>query len=78
MHYYQMMNGNDWVFGIFGVVFWALVLTVIVMLIIRLAKDNGEPGVQGGDKSIETVKMRYAKGEINKHEFEQIKKDLSE
>jgi putative membrane protein len=73
-----MTNGNDWIFGIFGVVFWALLLAAIVMLIIRLARGTSDSDVQRGDKSIEIAKMRYAKGEITKHEFEQIKKDLAE
>jgi putative membrane protein len=78
MHYYQFMNGNDWMVGIFGIVFWALVFTAIVVLIIRLAKYPSESGFGNNDKSIEIAKMRYAKGEIDKREFEQIKKDLSE
>jgi putative membrane protein len=73
-----MMNGGDWIVGILGLLFGVLVFAVIVMLIVRLARSSSETYMMRGDKPIEIAKARYAKGEITKHEFEQIKKDLAE
>lgn len=73
-------------FGIFGFIFQILFWGLIIMLIVRLFKSshsshshcchNGEIDETTGDRSLEIVKERYAKGEIDKKEFEQLKKDL--
>ena len=75
------MGGFGW---IFIVVFWGLVVWAIVSLV-RGNFGNGHgcghghgEGTHGKDKSpLEILKERYAKGEIDKKEFEEKKKDLS-
>ena len=52
--------------------FWALVIVGIVLLIKWLAA--GHHGSE--NKALDILKERYAKGEINKEEFEAKKKDL--
>ncbi len=69
-------EGYGW-FG-FGwlwmVLLWGALIGLIVWAIARLSRrDSSESKV----KHIEIAKERYAKGEISKEEFEQIKKDLS-
>ncbi len=71
---YSMMGG----YGFFGwgfmILFWILVLFGIVYLM-RLISEKNETGKE--EKSaMDILKERYAKGEINKEEFEEKKKDL--
>ena len=74
------MGGFSW---IFMVVFWGLVIWAIVALV-RGGFGNGHgcghdhaDTAHGKDKSpLEILKERYAKGEIDKKEFEERKKDL--
>lgn len=72
---YNMMNGNDWGWGLLMMTFWILVVSAIVVLIVR-----GTYTHDGSDSNpstaLDIAKQRYAKGEINKNEFEQMKKDL--
>jgi len=71
-----MMWGDHWMFGGFMWIFWVAVLVGLVFLIKYLVQQSskGEPGVK--EDALEILKKRYAKGEINKEEFEQKKKDL--
>jgi putative membrane protein len=74
-----MMWDLTWGWGMglglfFMILFWGAIIALIVWLIIKLTKREGG---SGKDKSIEIARERYAKGEISKEEFEQIKKDIS-
>ena len=56
--------------------FWILFLVVIVLLVVNLAaKKEQNPQSKS---AIEILKERYAKGEIDKEEFDQKRKDLAE
>ena len=71
-----MMSGLNG-FGIFGwlsmVLFWLLLILGIVALLRYLGRSSQQ---QYGKTNLEILKERYAKGEIDKKEFEAIKKDL--
>ena len=69
--------GMGWFGPIFMVVFWALVITGLVLFIKWLVwgSKGGQQG-SGSPNAIEILKARYARGEIDREEFEQIKKDL--
>jgi len=71
--------GMGWFGGIFMIVFWILLIVGLVYLIRWLAiSTKGESrGPSGGETALEILKKRYARGEINKEEFEEKKKDLT-
>jgi putative membrane protein len=72
--------GNmGWVGPIFIGLFWVL-LIVLIILLIRWLLSSGHTGNQDqgrGESALEILKKRYARGEIDKEEFEAKKKDLS-
>jgi len=59
-------------------VFWILILGLIIWAVVALVRGLSEPssGSSRGDSALETLKRRYAKGEISKEEYEAKKKDL--
>ena len=71
--------GMGWFGGILMVVFWILIIVGLVFLIKWLIQSTGRDRTigNGGNRSLEILKERYAKGEIDKEEFESKKKDLS-
>jgi putative membrane protein len=70
--------GGGWwmVFGgIVFILFWGTVITLIVWAIKRFSRNWG--GDSQKSTPLEIAKERYARGEITKEQFEQLKKDLS-
>lgn len=76
------MWGGGFGFGwIFMLVFWGLVIWGIFALVRGVGGHgccghNHEGHKQGEKTPLDILKERYAKGEINKEEFEAKKKDL--
>jgi len=62
---------------LFMVVFWGGIIALIVWLIVRLTRHGSTGGITERNTPLDIARERYAKGEISKEEFEQIKKDLS-
>ena len=60
--------------GPWMVLFWGAFVGLIVWAVIRFSRQDGS---ESKNKSIDIAKERYAKGEISKEEFDQLKKDLS-
>lgn len=73
--------GEDWGWmsmGGMGLV-WILLLVVIVFVVWRFAGANGRgPAEPPGAKEspLEILERRYARGEIDREEFEQRRRDL--
>jgi putative membrane protein len=84
---FAQWRGYEWghgpgMMGWFGpimmVVFWIAVIVGIILLIrwLVISTRGAASGARSEDAAMEILKRRYARGEINKAEFEEKKKDL--
>lgn len=56
---------------------WLLIIVIGILLVRKLWRENHDKQVPTESKTAtDILKERYAKGEISKEEFEQIKKDI--
>ncbi|GAB1233008.1 SHOCT domain-containing protein [Ferrigenium sp. UT4] len=78
----MMNNGaGGWMMGGMGllsVLFWILTIVGVVLIVRWLTARNGQGKVSPAESPLDILKMRYAKGEIDKSEFDQKKRDLGE
>ncbi len=58
---------------LFMVLFWVLLISSVVYLV-RWLMGQGVTGRP--DSSLEILKKRYARGEISKQEFEEMRRDV--
>ncbi len=70
--------------GLFMLAFWMLVIVGVIWLVVAFARGASvgaahanTSGSAAGQTPLEISKMRYAKGEITKDQYEQIRRDLS-
>ena len=74
---WYMWDGMSWLMifgGIWMILFWGGLAALIIWGISRLTRQ----GKQGKTPHpLDVAKERYARGEISREEFEQLKKDLS-
>jgi putative membrane protein len=71
--------GMGWFGGIFMIIFWILLIIGLVFLIKWLVQSTkGDSGSHrsASSSALEILKERYARGEINKQEYEEKKRDL--
>ncbi len=73
-----MMSGFSWwwFMPIFMILFWGLVIWAVVALIRGLSGSRGSDSSKA-DSALDVLKKRYARGEINKEEYDEKKKDLA-
>ncbi len=61
----------------FGGIFWIVILVLVIWLVLDSKnKSNSRTPNKGFDDPLEILKFRYAKGEITKEQFEQMKRDI--
>lgn len=72
-HMYNWWGG--WLSIILGLVFWAAVVVAIVFLVRWAATQRPQPG-PGGPDALEILRQRYARGEITREQYQQMKADL--
>ena len=70
-------SSSWWLWNIIGMLFWIALLVASILLIIWLYKKIIGQSTRGGSV-LEILKKRYAKGEINKKQYEEMKKELKE
>jgi putative membrane protein len=59
--------------------FWIAIIAGVVLLVKWLTdrNDQGRTSTTASESPLDILKKRYAKGEIDKDAFEQMKRDLS-
>jgi len=76
-HLWEIPSGMGWWMGFGGlwmILFWVGVIALIVWVIKKVTEKNDSPPRHN---PLDTAKERYARGEITREQFEQIKKDLA-
>jgi putative membrane protein len=76
----QYWSWHVWMFPMFMPVFWIVIIALCLYFIFgrNRAKRTWAPGPSFEDETaLDILKKRYAKGEISKAEFEQMKRDIS-
>jgi putative membrane protein len=71
--------------AIYMLVFWVIIIVLAIWLLSRLfpkAKDGAShhAQIQGGDSSesaVEILRRRYARGEISKDQYEEMRRDIT-
>jgi len=63
--------------GIMMIIFWAAIILFIVWIVKEVSGRNNSNKPRHGKSALEILEERYAKGEMDKKEFEEKKKDLS-
>lgn len=68
-------------FGVFHwlmmLLFWVLIIAGAVLIVRWLMDQARSPGSGSPETALDILKKRYAKGEIDKEEFETKKRELS-
>lgn len=74
----QAFGFNPW-WAILSLVFWALIIAGIVLVVVWLLRNAGRTGLSAssGDPALELLKTRYAKDEITKEQFEDMRRTLA-
>jgi putative membrane protein len=57
------------------IIFWAGLIALITWIVVKVVRSGQKPS---SEAPLDIARARYARGEITKKEFEQLKKDLKE
>ena len=82
MYNYDYYSPFHFLGGVFSIVVWVLIIWAIIALFRSLRGRRGYHGrhwhMNGEKDAIDILRERYAKGEVDKAEFESRKKDLEQ
>lgn len=70
-----MGYGGSGLSSIFGMIFFLAILAGIVLFIVWMVRQVGV-GTKS-DTAMDELKLRFARGEITKEQFDSMKRDLS-
>jgi len=75
-----MMNGMGWGGMWFGWFFWLVIIGLIIWGVSTIVNNNRphnrSDNLPPHEDALQILKQRYARGEITREQFEQMKKDL--
>jgi putative membrane protein len=69
------INGMGWGMGWWWIIGIIIIVAIAWMVVKSMNKNTGSTN-NPGKSALDILKERYAKGEINKDEFEERRKDL--
>jgi putative membrane protein len=71
-------HGAGWFMPLFMMFFFVAAIVVVIFLIRRFTAAPGSGAREDGteDPALDILRKRYARGEINREEYEEKKKDL--
>jgi len=70
-------GGLGWIGMIFGFIFFIAIVIGVILLIVWLVRRSAYNITdKTGTHSLEILKERYAKGELTKEQYENMKKEL--
>ena len=76
-YYGHMMGwGSGMLWGPLAWIFWIGIVIIVVLIGLRLVGGRDSRGGASEDESLRILKNRYARGEIDKEQYEQMRRDL--
>ncbi len=74
----MMPMWNTWGFGMFFMFAFWIVLIACLVFAVRWAMQHSRegPSERGGDAPLDILKRRYARGEIDRDEFDRMRREL--
>jgi len=66
--------GGMWYGWIIGIV---IVVFIVWLIVNQSNKNKQDPQISKSESALDVLKKRYAKGEITKEQFEEMKKELN-
>ncbi|MBC7571368.1 MAG: SHOCT domain-containing protein [Spirosoma sp.] len=71
-----MMNGTGWGMGGMGWGMWFIPLLIILAIYLFMKYNPQTKSGQATESPLDILRKRYAKGEVTKEQFEQMRKDI--